>query len=54
MFKDILNQLLNKQNLSHDQMLSVMQKVMTGELTAAQIAALLIALRAKGETIEEI
>ncbi len=54
MFKDILNQLLNKQNLSHDQMLSVMQQVMTGELTAAQIAALLIALRAKGETIEEI
>lgn len=54
MFKDILNQLLNKQNLSHDQMLSVMQQVMSGELTAAQIAALLIALRVKEETIEEI
>jgi anthranilate phosphoribosyltransferase len=54
MFKDILNQLLNKQNLSHDQMLSVMQQVMSGELTAAQIAALLIALRLKEETVEEI
>lgn len=54
MFKDILNQLLNKQDLSHDQMLSVMQQVMSGELTAAQIAALLIALRLKEETVEEI
>ena len=54
MFKDILNQLINKQNLSHDQMLSVMQKVMSGELTPAQIAALLIALRVKEETVEEI
>ncbi len=54
MFKDRLNQLLNRQDLSHDQMLSVMQQVMTGELSAAQIAALLIALRLKGETVEEI
>lgn len=54
MFKDILNQLLRQQNLSHDQMLSVMHQVMSGELTAAQIAALLIALRVKEETVEEI
>lgn len=54
MFKEVLNQLLNAQDLSHDQMLAVMQQVMGGELTTAQIAALLVALRLKGETVDEI
>jgi anthranilate phosphoribosyltransferase len=54
MFKDILNQLLEAKDLSHDQMLAVMQQVMGGELGEAQIAALLIALRIKGETVDEI
>lgn len=54
MFKDILNQLLESKDLSHDQMLTVMQQVMSGELSEAQIAALLIALRIKGETVDEI
>ena len=54
MFKDILNQLLNRQDLSHEQMLNVMRQVMGGEFTPAQIAAFLIALRAKGETVDEI
>ncbi len=54
MFKDVLNQLLAVKDLSHDQMLAVMQQVMSGELSEAQIAALLIALRVKGETVDEI
>jgi len=54
MFKEALNQLLDAQDLSHDQMLAVMQQVMRGELTPAQIAALLMALRLKGETVDEI
>ena len=54
MFKEALNLLLNRQDLSHTQMLAVMQQVMGGELTPAQIAALLIALRMKGETVDEI
>ncbi len=54
MFKEALNQLLDAQDLSHDQMLAVMQQVMGGELTPAQIAALLVALRLKGETVDEI
>ncbi len=54
MFKEALNLLLNRQDLSHDQMLAVMHQVMGGELTPAQIAALLIALRMKGETVDEI
>jgi anthranilate phosphoribosyltransferase len=54
MFKEALNLLLNRQDLSHDQMLTVMHQVMAGELTPVQIAGFLIALRMKGETVEEI
>lgn len=54
LFKDALNQILNRQDLSHVQMLAVMQQVMAGELTPVQISALLIALRMKGETVDEI
>lgn len=54
MFKQALNQLLTREDLSFDTMLAVMQQVMGGELTPAQIAALLVALRMKGETVEEI
>ena len=54
MFKDTLNQLLNREDLSHVQMLNVMHQVMGGELLPAQISAFLIALRCKGETVDEI
>jgi anthranilate phosphoribosyltransferase len=54
MFKEVLNQLLSGQHLSYEQMFAVMQKVMVGELTPAQISALLISLRLKGETVDEI
>jgi anthranilate phosphoribosyltransferase len=54
MFKEALNLLLNRQDLTHDQMLAVMHQVMGGELMPAQIAALLIGLRIKGETVDEI
>jgi anthranilate phosphoribosyltransferase len=53
-FKDVLSQLLERQDLTQDNMLAVMRQVMSGELTSAQIAAFLIALRAKGETVDEI
>jgi anthranilate phosphoribosyltransferase len=53
-FKDTLNQLLNGQNLSHAEMLATMHQVMGGELTPVQISAFLIALRIKGETVDEI
>ncbi|MBA3581579.1 MAG: anthranilate phosphoribosyltransferase [Gammaproteobacteria bacterium] len=42
------------QHLSYAQMTVVMQLIMTGEATPAQIAALLVGLRIKGETVEEI
>jgi anthranilate phosphoribosyltransferase len=53
-FKEILNQLLDRHDLTQSAMIEVMRQVMGGELTPAQISAFLIALRAKGETVDEI
>ena len=41
-------------DLSREEMRAVMMAVMTGEASAAQIGALLVALRMKGEAIDEI
>ena len=41
-------------DLSREEMRSVMEQIMTGEATPAQIGGFLIALRMKGETIDEI
>lgn len=41
-------------NLFQDDMVTVMKAIMTGEATAAQIGGFLVALRMKGETIDEI
>jgi len=49
-----LNQLVQGQSLSQAAMRDLMTQVMTGEATPAQIGALLVALRMKGESIEEI
>jgi anthranilate phosphoribosyltransferase len=43
-----------RQNLSHHQMTQVMQLIMTGQATPAQIGGFLIGLRMKGETVDEI
>ena len=49
-----LQQLVDGDSLSREQMRDVMTQVMTGDATPAQIGALLVALRIRGETIEEI
>lgn len=49
-----LQTLLNKQDLSAEQMREVMRQIMSGHATDAQIGGFLIALRCKGETIDEI
>ena len=49
-----LETLLAGQNLSADDMHGIMQTIMTGGATPAQIGAFLVALRAKGETVEEV
>lgn len=41
-------------DLSRQEMQAVMQQIMTGECTDSQIGGLLVALRMKGETIDEI
>ena len=53
-FSHIINQVIAGQNLSFAVMQSLMRQVMAGELTQAQIAGLLVALRIKGETVDEI
>jgi anthranilate phosphoribosyltransferase len=49
-----LGELLDGRDLSRDEAREVMGAIMRGEATPAQIAGLLIALRAKGETADEI
>ncbi|MES2181772.1 MAG: anthranilate phosphoribosyltransferase [Pseudomonadota bacterium] len=49
-----LNQVINGQNLSFDTMRAVMHQIMAGELTPVQISGLLVALRIKGETVDEV
>jgi len=51
---DTLEQLLTGQSLTEAQAEALMGAIMRGELTPAQIAGVLVALRAKGETVEEI
>jgi anthranilate phosphoribosyltransferase len=55
MILDALHRLANhSQSLSRDEARDVMAEVLSGKCTDAQIAALLTALRMKGETVEEI
>jgi len=55
MILDALHRLANhSESLSRAEAREVMAEVLTGQCTDAQIAALLIALRMKGETVEEI
>jgi len=45
---------VNKEHLNAESMRDVMRQIMTGQATQAQIGAFLVALRMKGETIDEI
>jgi anthranilate phosphoribosyltransferase len=49
-----LGALVEGRDLSRDEMAGVMRQVMSGDATDAQIGALLVALRIKGETVDEI
>ena len=50
----VIAKLLEAEHLSTEEMQSTMRTIMTGEATDAQIGGFLIALRLKGETVEEI
>lgn len=54
MLKDAIGKLAERKNLTTDEAASAMSDIMSGEATPAQIAAFLVAMRMKGETVEEI
>lgn len=51
---EVLDKLILKIDLSRLEMRSIIKKIMSGELSVAQVAAIIVALRIKGETVEEI
>lgn len=52
--KDALNRVAENLDMSREEMKQVMRTVMNGEATDAQIGALLMGLRTKSETVDEI
>jgi anthranilate phosphoribosyltransferase len=53
-YSQTLTHLIERQDLPFAEMHTLMQHIMGGNFTTAQIAAVLVALRMKGETVEEI
>lgn len=54
MIKEMIQKIVKRQDLSEEEMVQVMNEIMEGRATDAQIGAFITALRMKGETIEEI
>jgi len=52
--QELLGALLERRDLTREEARAAMQEIMSGEATPAQIAGFLVALRAKGETADEI
>ena len=52
--KEILEKLVSGENLTQSESAGIFDQIMAGEATPAQVGAILVALRAKGETPEEI
>ncbi|GAB4514543.1 MAG: anthranilate phosphoribosyltransferase [Anaerolineae bacterium] len=52
--KEVIAKLLDRQDLTLAEAEAAMDTIMAGEATPAQIGAFLVALRMKGETVEEI
>lgn len=49
-----IKSVMQRRDLSSEDMMDVMQKIMTGQATSAQIGGFLVGLQMKGETITEI
>ena len=54
MIKQAIAKVVERQDLSEGEMIEVMNQIMGGEATPAQIGAFITALRMKGETVAEI
>lgn len=53
-YAQTLSKLIERKDLPFSEMRELMESIMGGQLTPVQIAAVLIALRIKGETVDEI
>ncbi|UCB57673.1 MAG: anthranilate phosphoribosyltransferase [Candidatus Omnitrophota bacterium] len=54
MIREAISRLAEKKDLSQETMTGAMEEIMSGQASAAQIAAYLLGLRMKGETVDEI
>ena len=54
MIKEAIAKVVERQDLSEEEMIGVMDQLMGGEATQAQIGSFITALRMKGETVAEI
>lgn len=54
MFKEHLKKIINRQNLNENEMSDMMMEIFSGNITDAQIGAMMGALSTKGETYEEL
>lgn len=54
MIKCAIAKLVDEHDLTESMMIDVMEQIMGGEATPSQVGAFIVALRMKGETIEEI
>ena len=54
MIKEAIQDVVSARNLSEEQMREVMNEIMSGECSDAQIGGFLTGLRCKGETVDEI
>lgn len=52
--KAAINRIVRREDLSEEEMQDVMNIIMSGEATSAQVGSFITALRMKGETIDEI
>ncbi|MEX0960574.1 MAG: anthranilate phosphoribosyltransferase [Burkholderiales bacterium] len=52
--QDALVRVIEHREIFHDEMLSLMRQIMSGEMSPTMIAALIVALRVKKETVGEI
>jgi anthranilate phosphoribosyltransferase len=54
MIKELIAQIVKREDLTQDEMEKAMDEIMSGTATPAQIGAFITALRFKGETVDEI
>ncbi|MBU4344822.1 MAG: anthranilate phosphoribosyltransferase [Desulfobacteraceae bacterium] len=54
MFRENLNKIVHRKNLSENEMSEMITEIFTGNITDAQIGAFMAALATKGETFEEL